>query len=78
MARRGKGKKVKNDDMAAFMGMMGIPGGTGVGNTDIDEADLEAELLALEGKKPSPRSKNTKVRIMCVEIYRIAGFSASS
>ena len=64
MARRGKGKKDKgnNNDMAAFMGMMGMPGGTGMGDTDIDDADLEAELLTLEGKKPPVKSKTAKVR----------------
>ena len=64
MARRGKGKKERNNEMAGFMGMMGMPGGIGMGpgDIDIDEADLEAELLALEGKKPSAKSKNTKVR----------------
>ena len=62
MARRGKNKKDKNNDMSAFMGMMGMPGGTGMGDNDIDDADLEAELLALEGKKPAAKSKNTKVR----------------
>lgn len=61
MARRGKGKKNKgNNDMAAFMGMMGIPGGTGVEDVEIDDADLEAELLALEGKKPPAKSKTAK------------------
>ena len=59
--------------MAAFMGMMGIPGGTGIEDIDIDEADLEAELLALDGKKPAAKSKNTKVRTyyeyFCV-VYR--------
>ena len=65
MARRGKGKKNKgNNDMAAFMGMMGIPGGTGVEDVEIDDADLEAELLALEGKKPPAKSKTAKVRML--------------
>lgn len=63
MARRGKNKKDKNNDMAAFMGMMGMAGGTGIGDVDISDADLEAELLALEGKKPAAKSKNTKVRV---------------
>jgi len=63
MARRGKAKKDKgNNDMAAVMGMMGMPGGTGVGDVDISDADLEAELLALEGKKPPAKSKTAKVR----------------
>lgn len=63
MARRGKGKKDKgNNDMAAFMGMMGMSGGTGMGDIDIDDAELEAELLALEGKKPPVKSKPAKVR----------------
>jgi len=67
MARRGKnknpGKKERGNDMAGLMGMMGMPGGTGIGvDIDIDDADLEAELLALEGKKPPVKSRNTKVR----------------
>ena len=71
MARRGKGKgknpgkKERGNDMTGFMGMMGMAGGTGIGDIDIDDADLEAELLALEGKKPPAKSKNAKVRACC-------------
>lgn len=68
MARRGKGKKEKSNDMAGLMGMMGIPGmpgmtgDMGMGDIDIDDAELEAELLKLEGKKPPVKSKSAKVR----------------
>jgi len=46
------------------MGMMGMGGGSGM--DDDGEIDLEAELLALEGKKPPSKSRNVKVKYLFV------------
>jgi len=67
MARRGKagkGKKDKGNDLSGLMGMMGMGGGLGMDNDG--EIDLEAELLALEGKKPPSKSRNVKVKYLFV------------
>ena len=43
----GRGKGKGGDQLASMLGIGGM------GDFEMDDADLEAELLALEGKKPS-------------------------